>query len=252
MKRVLLVLLFILLVVIKGASIADAHAEGSRMPSLQKSTFVYDETGVVSPALLESMQSFCKHYYDKHGLHMRFMIVQFTDDASIWNYLFQAYRDWEVQDEPALLHVLSLGNEKYEYYANNAFLNRIPLVNAAVKNPEIIHAFRNQQYSEMLTLLSKKLQESLRLYLNESTEFLFVAGKNRYHLELPAYETDAFSMYETDSKNQFKSSFTGLLFLALLYVGIKLGKIFGLFGFKLYALVLAADFIIVYLFDQFF
>ena len=183
---------------------------------------------------------------------MRFMIIQFTDDASISEYLFQAYRDWGVQDEPALLNVISLGNEKYEYYANSAFLSRVPMVDSAIKNAEVMHAFRSQQYSEMLALISRELQESMRMHLNESTEFHFVAGTDRYYSALPAYETDAFSMYERDPKNEFKSSFTGLLFLALLYVGIKLGKIFGLFGFRLYALVLVADFIIVYLFDQFF
>lgn len=201
-----------------------------RLPDdLLKARFVYDHTNVISPQLKDSIIGFNEHLDQEYGMSVRLFVTQFTDDLNIHSYVQEISRQWpwlsyrNNSKQTTLLIVLSLGNETLGYHATDSFQYEVGSVKAAIENEQVNEALQKQRYNECIALIYSTLSKQIQNKMEDSTSFSFPYGAERYDQALPQYLM-VFHALPSSDKSEFKSEFSGLMFLSFLYLGIRIRR----------------------------
>lgn len=205
-----------------------------------RNNHVADQTGLISPRLIYNIETFAGFLHKTYNIDLQLFVVPFTDSLTMDAFVEKVFQRSAGYTDSAVL-VLSIGDEKWGWKASEAYKNKIGTDFAQITS-QANKSFTKQEYSQALSEVYTALSNQIASKLGYTEVHNFPHTGDQYDGKLVDMASD-FKLQVTDYQKNFKSTYTGLTILCLLYVGTKLGRYFGLSGMKLFFAVFGLIFL---------
>lgn len=192
---------------------------------------VAEQTGLISPRLVYNIENYASFLHQNYNIDLQLFVVPFTDGLSMDTFVEETFRKSANYTDSAVL-VLSIGDEKWGWKASDVYKNKIGTDFAQIIS-QAHESFAKQEYSQALSDVYTALSKQTANKLGYAEVHNFPHTGDQYDGKLVDI-SDEFKLEVTDYQKDFKSTYTGLAILCLIYVGTKLGRYYGLSGLKLF------------------